>query len=264
MTQLVKRDRRSQSADWKESVLTVCGEAISVYSAVMTIRRPLRRRSKDGSPHVTDERFNTASHLVASIFALLGTVVLVGAASVAAKPWHIVSFSIYGLSLFSLFLASTLHHGVEGSRVVEERLRSFDYYAIFLLIAGSFTPICLVVVGGLMGWAVFGVDWAVAVVGVVLKAMRPMTPKWIFLTFFGAMGWMALALVPAAGRTLPFAALVWLLAGGILYSGGAVVFTRERPNPLPGVFGFHEIWHLAVIAGALAHFFFMFQYVLPL
>jgi hemolysin III len=264
MTQLVKLDHLCDCAMRRQSALTVCGDAISVYSAAMTIRRPLRRRSKDGSPHVTDERFNTASHLVASIFALLGTVVLVGAASVTAKPWHIVSFSVYGSSLFSLFLASTLHHGIEGSRVLEERLRSFDYYAIFLLIAGTFTPICLVVVGGLMGWAVFGVVWAVAIVGVAIKAIRPNTPKWLFLTLFGAMGWMALVLVPAAARALPFAALVWLLVGGILYSGGAAIFIRERPNPMPGVFGFHEIWHVAVIGGALAHFFLMFQYVLPL
>ncbi len=223
-----------------------------------------RELSKDGSPHVTDERFNTASHLSATIFSLLGTVLLVVLAGVEAKVWHIVSFSVYGLSLTGLFLASTLHHGIEGSERTEELLRSFDYFAIFLLIAGTMTPVCLVVLRGPVGWSVFGVAWTVAAAGISLRAAVPRTPKWVFLTMYATMGWLAVTVAIPLAAALPLPALVLLVAGGLLYTGGAVVFGSERPNPLPGVFGFHEIWHVAVILGALAHFLLMYLYVLPI
>ncbi|MFT7521587.1 MAG: hemolysin III, partial [Kiritimatiellia bacterium] len=102
-----------------------------------------RTHSKDHSPHVTDERFNTASHLIAGIFALLGSTWLIVEASIAGSPWHIVTFSIYGASLIALFSASALHHGIDGSDKVEEMLRSIDYMGIYLLIAGTMTPVCL-------------------------------------------------------------------------------------------------------------------------
>jgi hemolysin III len=220
--------------------------------------------SKDGSPHVTDEKFNTASHLSAAILSLLGTVLLVVQSSVAAKPWHIVSFSIYGLSLFLLFLASTLHHGVEGSRRLVEFFRSFDYYAIFLLIAGTFTPMCLVVARGALGWSVLGVSWAVAIAGIALRAIFPGLPKWVSLTMYATMGWLGAALAWAVFDALSWYGFIALVAGGVLYTGGAFIFISERPNPVPGKFGFHEIWHLFVILGALAHFVMMYVFVLPL
>lgn len=222
-----------------------------------------RKLSKDGSSHVTDERFNTASHLVATIFALLGTVILVVFASVEAKVWHIVSFSIYGVALTALFLASTLHHGIEGSERLEERLRSFDYFAIFLLIAGSMTPICLVVLRGPLGWSVFGVAWGVAAAGIALKAAVPRTPKWIFLTIYAAMGWLGVTVAGPLVDALPVTAVALLVVGGLLYTAGAVIFGAERPNPIPGKLGFHEIWHVAVMLGAFAHFLMMYLYVLP-
>jgi hemolysin III len=230
----------------------------------MDAQAPARERSKDGSRHVTDERFNTASHLAAAIFALLGTVVLIVSASVAAKPWHIVSFSIYGTSLVALFLASTLHHGIVGTARVEELLRSLDYHAIFLLIAGSFTPMCLVALRGPLGWSVFGVSWAVAIAGIALKASSSRIPKWVFLTMYGTLGWLGAAVAWPLTSIIDWWGLALLALGGVLYTAGAVVFALERPNPIPGKFGFHEIWHVFVVAGAAAHYFLMLRYVLPL
>ena len=223
-----------------------------------------RDRSKDGSRHVTDERFNTASHLAAAIFALLGTVVLIVMSSVEGKPWHIVSFAVYGASLVTLFIASTLHHGIVGTPRVEELLRSLDYHAIFLLIAGTFTPMCLVVLRGPLGWSVFGVSWAVAVAGIALKAFSSRVPKWVFLTMYATMGWLGAAVAWPLTSFVDWSGLALLALGGLLYTGGAVVFALERPNPIPGRFGFHEIWHVFVVLGAAAHYFLMLHHVLPL
>jgi hemolysin III len=201
--------------------------------------------------------------MAASIFSLLGTVLLIVYSSTAAKPWHIVSFSIYGFSLVSLFLASTLHHGVTSSPRVEGLLRAVDYFAIYVLIAGTYTPICLVVLRGPLGWSVFGVCWAVGLAGIGLKAAIPSLPKWISLTLYSTMGWLGAAIALPVYRAVSLAGIGLILAGGVFYTVGAVIFSVEKPNPVPGRFGFHEIWHIFVILGALSHYAFMYAYVLP-
>jgi hemolysin III len=219
--------------------------------------------SKDGSRHVTDEKINAATHLAAAIFSLMGSVLLIVLSSVDAKVWHIVSFSVYGTTLVTLFVASALHHGVTASRRVESFLRAFDYVAIYLLIAGTMTPICLVMTRGPFGWSLFGVAWAVAAVGITLRLLFPRLPKWVSLTFYAAMGWLGLAIAWPVYHIVSFGGAGLVLLGGVLYTAGSLVFITERPNPLPGRFGFHEIWHLFVVAGAAVHFAFMWMYVLP-
>ena len=118
--------------------------------------------SKDGSIHVTDEKINTISHLAAAIFSILGAVLLIVQSSAKANPWAIVSFSIYGVSLVGVFFASALHHGVNSNEPIEAFLRQIDYIAIFPLIAGTFTPICLILYRTIIGWSIFGVIWALA------------------------------------------------------------------------------------------------------
>ena len=226
-------------------------------------RAPIRKLSHDGSKHVTDEKFNTASHLVGVVFALMGLVYLVVSSAMHASPWHVVSFAIYGATLVVLFLASTLHHGVHSMPRLEAALMVTDYQAIYLLIAGSFTPICLVLVRGALGWSVFGVSWTVALVGIILKAAMPHVPKYITSTLYLAMGWLALVLLKPIYVETGWGGLAAMGAGGIFYSVGATFFAIEKPNPFPGVFGFHEIWHIMVLLGAGAQFFFMLQWVLP-
>ncbi|MBW2263127.1 MAG: hemolysin III family protein [Deltaproteobacteria bacterium] len=218
----------------------------------------------DLSPNVTDERFNTASHMAGAIFALLGTVLLIVYSSVAAKPWHIVSFSIYGFSLVALFLASTLHHGVKASARIKDILRAIDYFAIYLLIAGTITPVCLVVLRGPLGWSVFGVAWAVGFAGIVLKAVIRDLPKWISMTLYITMGWLGVVVGYPLFKALSWPGVGLMIAGGLFYTVGAFIFYIEKPNPLPGRFGFHEIWHIFVLLGALFHYVFMYVCVLPL
>ena len=222
---------------------------------------PMKQQSKDGSTHVTDESFNTASHMVGAIFALLGGVFLIVDAAMEGSLWRIISFSIYGLFLFLLFVASALHHGVNAGPKTEHVLRQLDYLAIFPLIAGTYTPLCLIVLRGPLGWSVFGVIWALAIFGIAIKASMSSIPKWFTSTLYLAMGLMSLVLIIPLIRALPLTAILLLILGGAFYVGGNVIFSLEKPNPVPGRFGFHEIWHLCVIAGALAHYVMIYIYV---
>ncbi len=219
-------------------------------------------RSRDGSVHVTDERINTVTHLAASCFALVGTALLVAQASVQGDPWKIVGFSVYGVSVLMLFVASTLHHGIDRGPRVNEILRTLDYVSVFLLIAGSVTPLVLVLFRNTYGWAVLGAVWVIAAAGIVLRSVLRDLPKYVTNTLYIALGWMPVLLV-GAGVPLPFGAYALMAAGGLLYSVGFVIFVVERPNPVPGVLGFHEIWHVLVVLAAVLHYLLMYRYVLP-
>lgn len=225
--------------------------------------KPKRKYSKDGSIHVTDEVINTITHMSGAIFALLGTVLLVVFASVAGKTWHIISFSIYGLSLFLVFLASAFHHGLDGSERVNNFFRIFDYLVIFGLIAGTYTPLALVLTRDAWGWSIFGAVWAVAAAGIAVKASIPKVPKWFTNTFYVCLGWMGVFLIFRILPVVGWQGVSLILIGGVVYTVGAFIFYFERPNPVPGKFGFHEIWHLFVLTGAAIHYLFMYYYILP-
>ena len=219
-------------------------------------------RSRDGSVHVTDERINTVTHLAASCFALVGAALLVAQAGVEGDPWKIVGLAVYGVSVLTLFVASTLHHGIDRGPRVNEVLRTLDYASVFLLIAGSITPLVLVLFRNTYGWTVLGAVWLVAAVGIVARSMLRDLPKYVTNTLYIALGWMPVLLV-GAGVPLPFGAYALMAAGGLLYSVGFVIFVVERPNPVPGVLGFHEIWHVLVVLAAVLHYLLMYRYVLP-
>lgn len=219
-------------------------------------------RSKDDSIHVTDERINTISHMVAACFAVLGAALLITQASAQGDPWKIVGLSVYGLSLVSLFVFSTLHHGLHGSPKLNELLRTLDYNAVFFLIAGTMTALVLVMFRNVYGWTVLGVIWAIAILGITLRSVYIKLPKYITNTLYIALGWLTVVLIGAA-TSLPFGLLALLAAGGIIYSAGFVIFVIEKPNIKPGIFGFHELWHLLVVLAALLHFLLIYFYVLP-
>lgn len=218
--------------------------------------------SRDGSVHVTDERFNTVSHLFAACFAVVGAALLIVQAAEQRDAWKVVGFSIYGLSVVTLFVASTLHHGIDGGARVNDVLRTLDYDSVFLLIAGSTTPMVLVLFRTTYGWTVLGAVWVIAAAGIVLRSLLRQLPKYVTNTLYIALGWMPVLLV-GSGASVPGGAMVLMAAGGLLYSAGFVVFVVERPNPWPGVFGFHEIWHAMVVVAAVLHYLLMYLYVLP-
>ena len=220
------------------------------------------QRSRDGSVHVTDERFDAISHLGEACSALAGAGILIAHAGAQGDPWKIVALAIYGLSLVALFGSSALHHAIDGSPRVNAVLRTLDYDSVFLLIAGSLTPLVLVLFRNVYGWAVLGAVWIIAAAGIVLRSVWREVPKYVTNTLYIAIGWMTVLLLGAAAD-LPWGALVLMAAGGIVYSAGFVIFVIEKPNPWPGVFGFHELWHLLVVLGALLHYLLIYFYVLP-
>lgn len=226
-------------------------------------KRELPSRSKDGSIHVTDEIINTVTHMIGAVFSLLGMVLLIVISSSKGDPWSIVSFSIYGLSLLLLFLASTFHHGLNLSPKMNELYRLFDYLAIYFLIAGTYTPFCLILSRNVWGWSVFGVIWTLAAVGITIKSVFPEVPRWVSHTLYLSMGWVGAVLLVKLIPVMGIKGFFLVAAGGIMYTVGAAVYYFEKPNPVPGKFGFHEIWHLLVLAGAAFHFMFMYLILLP-
>jgi len=221
--------------------------------------------SRDGSPHATDEVFNSASHLAGLMSSILGSVLLIVEASYQGEPWKIVSFSIYGGSLIFLFGCSTLHHSISSSPVVMERLRMLDYLAIYPLIAGTFTPLCLVFYHDVpIGWCFCGTVWVLAIFGMVMTLyMFTKIPKWLSMTMYITLGWLGALMSTWLYAVIGSGGMALFILGGVFYTSGGYVYTSEKPNPIPGTFGFHEIWHIAVMLGATTHWFLIYLYVLP-
>ena len=219
--------------------------------------------SRDGSPNATDETFNTASHLTACFFSILGTALLIAQASALGEPWKIVSFSIYGSSLIFLFACSALHHGIAGK--LEVLFRMLDYLAIYPLIAGTFTPLCLVYYHDhVIGWVFSMTVWGLCILCMIATgACFEKIPKWLSMTLYICLGWIGALFTGYLIPVLGYDGFALFLLGGIIYTAGGVVFTTERPNPVPGTFGFHEIWHIAVVVAATCHWLLMYLFVLP-
>lgn len=207
--------------------------------------------------------FNAASHLAATVLFFLGSVLLVVEASARAEPWKIVAFSVYGASLLFLFSMSTLHHGVEGDW--ERTFHMLDYLAIYPLIAGTFTPLCLVYFHAApVGWAFLATVWFIAALGMAATALCfERIPRWMSMTMYVTMGWLGACLVYWLVPAMGWGGVLLLLLGGIFYTVGGYIFSTERPNPYPGRFGFHEIWHVFVVLGAATHWLMMWVFVLP-
>lgn len=220
-----------------------------------------KQTSKDGSIHITDEKINTITHLFASCLAILGAALLITQSIISGNVWKIVSLSIYSVSLVMLFVFSTLHHGVDANPKINEGLRTMDYIAIFFLIAGTATPIVLVLHRNIFGLTVLGVMWAIALFGVTLRAIHRKVPKYVTNTLYIALGWMPVVLL-LDNPSLSSMATNILALGGIIYTLGFIIYVFEKPNILPGKFGFHELWHILVILGSLIQYIFIYKYVL--
>jgi len=201
------------------------------------------------------ERFNSLSHLAGTILAVGGTATLVVMAAFKEDAWKIVSFSIYGATLIALYLFSTLYHSARGTR--EVLLRKLDHTAIYLLIAGSYTPFTLVTLRGPVGWTLFGSIWGLAVLGIVVDVLLGSRRRIIPVVLYLLMGWIVVVTLKPLLRALPLNGFWWLLAGGVLYTGGVVFYALEKKLPYS-----HGIWHLFVLGGSIAQFMAIFFYVL--
>ncbi len=206
-----------------------------------------------------DEILNSITHGIGVLLSIAGLVLLLifAATTGYGDAWKFVSFSIYGASLIVLFTASTLYHGIQNKRI-KKFLNNFDHAAIFVLIAGTYTPFTLVSLRGPWGWSIFGVVWGLAIAGVVFKLFFYTDRlRMLSAVIYLMMGWIILVAIRPLIQEVPVGGLYWLLAGALFYSLGIVFYIRRKNR-----FN-HVIWHLFVLAGAISHFFSIFFYVLP-
>ena len=196
-------------------------------------------------------RLRGVSHQYAFFVALAAGAALVAAARGAQAT---LAVAVYALSLCAMFGASALYHRVDWPPRTRRWMRRLDHSMIFVLIAGTYTPFMAVVLGGDLGVTLLVVVWGGAVAGVVLTLLWPEAPRWLVVAVCIALGWIAVGALPEVGDRVGAMAVVLLGAGGLLYTVGAVVYAVRRPDPAPTVFGYHEIFHVFVIAAALAHF----------
>ena len=207
---------------------------------------------------------NGLTHLAGLLLAVVGLGMLLATAASAGRVDQLVAFGIFGLSLIALYTASMLYHLLPLSPEGVAKLRLLDHVAIFVLIAGTYTPFCLLALDG--GWnrGLLVVVWGLALCGVLLKLLWRGAPRWLSVILYLGMGWVAVIAAPTLLQAVPAGGMAWVLAGGLVYSAGALVYGFKRPNPIPGSFGFHELWHLFVIAGSACHFWAVLRYVAPL
>jgi hemolysin III len=195
-----------------------------------------------------EEAMNTITHGIGAGLSIAALVILIVASAQHGTPWHVVGFTIFGSMLVLLYMASTLYHGVQQVRA-KEILRKFDQGAIFLLIAGSYTPFLLTVLRGPWGWSLFGVIWALAIYGIISRFLQGGTVPKGGLVVYILMGWLVVVALKPLIAAAPLSSLIWLLIGGVAYTTGVIFYAWER---LP--FG-HAVWHLFVMAGSISHFF---------
>jgi len=201
------------------------------------------------------ERFNAWTHLIGALFAATGAVWLLTTAIASGDAWKVVSTAIYGTTLVVLYSISTIYHSVRGR--VKNILRKLDHLSIYLLIAGSYTPFCLISLRGPWGWSLFGVVWTLAVIG-MLQEIKPRSEARIMsLVIYAVMGWIVLVAIKPLLANLGLAGFLWLAAGGVFYTVGIIFFAFDERFR-----HWHGIWHLFVIAGSLMHFIAILFYVI--
>ncbi len=193
------------------------------------------------------ERFNGYTHLAGAVLAAAGAATLIMLAALKGDGARIVSFSIYGAALFLLYLVSTIYHGIRGR--AKDVFRKLDHVAIYVMIAGTYTPFALVTLDGAWGWTMFGVVWGLAVVGIVQELCLARGARVLSLVIYVLMGWLALIAIVPLFRALSWSGMSWVLGGGLAYTVGIVFYLYDERFP-----HWHGIWHLFVMAGSALHF----------
>jgi len=195
-----------------------------------------------------EEIINSITHGIGALLSVVAMVILIMVASQHGDIWHLVSFSIYGSSLILLYLSSTLYHSFTNPKI-KSLFARFDHISIFILIAGTYTPILLTSIRGVWGWSLFGIIWAMAIIGAVIRSIYLHRFRKLMVAVYLVMGWMAVVAGKQIYQSLPATSLIFLVLGGVAYSIG-VVFYMWRSLPYA-----HGIWHLFVLAGSILHFF---------
>ena len=203
-----------------------------------------------------EEKLNIITHGIGVVLSIVALVLLVVYAAKTGTVWHVVSFSIFGSSLILLYSASTIYHSSKNPKW-REKLNIIDHSAIYVLIAGTYTPFCLVTLNGTIGWVIFGISWGIAIVGIILKLFFTGKYERASTIAYVLMGWIIIFAIKPLVENLPQNGLIWLLIGGLFYTIGAVLYSIKSLKYN------HAIFHIFVLLGSFSHFMAIFFYVLP-
>jgi hemolysin III len=207
------------------------------------------------------EPVNGLTHLGAACAALLGLALLLylGRGNLVRQA----SLLLYGCSLILMFSASAAYHLIRSGPRGARFLRQLDHASIYFLIAGTYTPICLYFFTGFWRWGILTIIWLMALVGIAVKVFTINAPRWLSAGIYLVMGWLSIMGIRVILAAMPAWALVWLVLGGVFFTVGAVIYMTKWPDFFPGIFGFHELWHIFVILGCLSHFILIAVFVAP-
>lgn len=203
------------------------------------------------------------THFIGMLMAIFAAVPLLIKATTAPDKVHVISLAIFIVSMILLYAASTIYHTLDVSEKVNKILRKVDHSMISVMIAGSYTPVCVIVIGGKMGMTMLALIWGIAILGILIKIFWITCPKWFSSILYIAMGWLCVIGFTQIINALSTAAFAWLLAGGIIYTVGGVIYALKLPifNSKHKNFGSHEIFHLFVMGGSICHFILMYVFV---
>ncbi len=201
------------------------------------------------------EKFNSISHLIGALLACAGVSVLLAIAIDKSDLFKIIGFSIYGAMMVGLYATSTIYHSTKQG-VVKDFFRQMDYISIYLMIAGSYTPITLIILRGVWGWTLFGIIWALAVIGIAQEILLGKKTRKYSIFIYLLMGWLVLIAIKPLINSLPLGGLLWLVAGGLSYTFGVGFFLLDEKYK-----HFHGFWHLCVLAGSICQFICLYLYV---
>ena len=233
--------------------------AVTADSTLCQAKAPRRKEARD--PYDGLRPWSAITHGVGVVLAVAGTAALLLRASALDRPLLFLLFFIYGLSMTCLYTASTLYHCLNTSVAGRLALRKYDHCSIYLLIAGSYTPICLTALKDSSGPALLAVVWGVGLVGILLTLVKLAIPRWLTRAIYLFMGWLALFAIVPIYRAMPGPGFAWLLTGGLLYTVGGVLSAVKWPGRNNPRFGCHEIFHVFILLGSIAHFIMMYQII---
>lgn len=208
-----------------------------------------------------EETANWLSHFTGAILASAGLTLMIVASALKGNAWHVVSTAIFGSTMVMLYFSSAVAHGLPAGRL-KQIFFVVDQAAIFLLIAGTYTPLALVALHGTIGWVLFGLQWGMAISGIILKMVKPNRvesgARLIDIIIYVTMGWMLIIAIIPLIKSLPLMGLLWILIGGACYTFGIIFYRKAKFKYA------HLVWHLMVLAGSISHFFAIFFYVIPI
>jgi hemolysin III len=216
-----------------------------------------KRQKETRTPYDALRLFSALTHGIGFWMATAGVGVLIAVAAFVGNAWQVVSYSVYGAALIGLYATSTLYHCLRVKPEKRKTLRKLDHIMIYLLIAGTYTPICLVTLRSETpgwGWAIFGVIWFFAVSGTIIKICWLNAPRWVSAAAYVGMGWLVIIAIVPLVSVMPTLAFIWLMIGGGFYTIGGVFYALRWPGRDKKLFGFHEVFHIFIMLGSVCHY----------